>query len=113
MSDKGPKDDDRRPTAAIAGSVSSVVFSVLASSHHWLHMGVLLVLGSSANMTATMTGMVWLRRAMIAMTILASAYSVFRLLKHRRMPAWMNGLTIASILVSFAVLAYTVARFGW
>jgi hypothetical protein len=83
--------------STVATSLSSIIFSVIASSHHWLHMGILLLLGGSTNMLATITGILWIRRAMIISTFFSSIYSINRLNKHKQMPVWMKAMTALSI----------------
>jgi hypothetical protein len=100
-------------TTAVATSISSIVFSFLASSHHWLHTGILLIMGSSTNMMATMSGIVWLRRLMILVTVITSLNSVYRLLRHKHMPIWMKWITVLSIIISFGLIGYTLFTFGW
>ncbi len=100
-------------SATMATSFSSIIFSIIASSHHWLHMGILLILGSSTNMMATMTGVIWLRRVMILATIITTIYSVYRLIKHRHMPIWFKAITIVSSLVSIGFIVYTINNYGW
>jgi hypothetical protein len=99
--------------STIATSVSSLIFSIIASSHHWLHLGILLLLGSSTNMMAAMTGILWLRRGMVIATLITSAYSIYRLTKHKQMPVWMKGTTFLSILISFGFMIYTLIQYGW
>lgn len=99
--------------SAVTTSLFSIVFSFLASSHHWLHTGILLIMGSSTNMMATMSGIVWLRRAMIIVTVVTTLYSIFRLLKHKNMPFWMKIMTVLSIIISVGLMIYTLINFGW
>ena len=93
--------------------VISVVLSFVASSHHWLHMTVLLVLGGSANRMAAMQNMIGLRRLMIVISLLLMIFTVYRLIRHRctrKSVVAFNGL---SILVSLGFIAYTLGAFGW
>ncbi|MDQ0110746.1 hypothetical protein [Paenibacillus harenae] len=99
--------------SAVATSISSILLSFLASSHHWLHTGILLIMGGSTNMMATMSGIVWLRRTMILVTVITSFYSVYRLLRHKRMPIWMKWMTVISLIISFGLIVYTLINFGW
>lgn len=103
----------KEAASTVAVSLSAVVFSVIASSHHWLHMGILLLLGGSTNMMAAMSGILWLRRAMVAATLITSVYSIFRLNKHKHMPIWMKATNSLSILISFGFVKYTLVKFGW
>jgi hypothetical protein len=106
-------DRNKKATSTVAASVSSIIFSIIASSHHWLHLGILLILGGSTNMMATISGILWLRRAMIIATLLTSIFSIYRLVKHRHMPIWMKGMTFLSLLITFGFIIYTGIQFGW
>ncbi len=104
----------KKGTAAnVAASVSSVVFSIIASSHHWLHMGILLILGGSTNMMAAFTGVLWLRRVMVTATLITSVYSIYRLRAHKQMPVWMKIMNAASVVISMGFIFYTLMKFGW
>jgi hypothetical protein len=94
-------------------SVLSFVLSFLASSHHWLHMGILLLLGGSTNMMATTTTIVWVRRFMIVATMITAIVSVYRLFKHRCKLPWVISLTAVSTLLSLGFIIYTLSQFGW
>ncbi|MFC4766851.1 hypothetical protein [Effusibacillus consociatus] len=96
-----------------AVSLSSVLLSFLASSHHWLHMGILLLLGGSTNMMATMSGVLWIRRFMIVATVFTVLVSLYRLYRHRNKRKWIFALTIASAFLSVSMILYTVSQFGW
>lgn len=107
----------RAPNKEVASNVvmslSSVVFSIIASSHHWLHMGILLLLGGSTNMMAGMTGALWIRRFMIVAVLVTTVFSIYRLMRHKRMPIWMKTMNFLSLLISFAFIMYTLIQFGW
>ncbi|WP_166246204.1 hypothetical protein [Paenibacillus turpanensis] len=94
-------------------SLLSIVFSIIASSHHWLHMGLLMLMGGSTNMMASMSGVIWIRRFMILMTLITAAFSVYRLFKHRCKTVWMISLTALSVLLSIYFLVNTLVVFGW
>ena len=94
-------------------SFFSILFSFIASSHHFLHMGILLLLGGSTNMMATMSGVIWIRRVMILMTFVTALFSVYRLIKHRCKEIWMISLTVLSVLLSLYFVIYTLVDFGW
>jgi hypothetical protein len=96
-----------------ATGIISFVFSFLASSHHWLHMGILLLLGGSTNMMATMSAALWIRRFMIIATLVTAFISVYRLYKHRCKESWVISLTILSTLLSLGFIFYTLSHFGW
>lgn len=96
-----------------ATSVLSFVLSFLASSHHWLHMGILLILGGSTNIMATMSALVWVRRLMIVATLITAFISVYRLFKHRCKEPWVISLTTVSTLLSLGFILYTLSQFGW
>lgn len=100
-------------TTAVVASLISTIFSFIASSHHWLHAVIMLFIGSSTNMVATMSSMLWLRRTMFLITIFSVIYSLYRLRQHKRMPYWIKGLTIMSIIISIGLIAYTIHIFGW
>ncbi|AJY76880.1 hypothetical protein [Paenibacillus beijingensis] len=106
-------DKNKQAASTVAASVSSILLSIIASSHHWLHVGILFVLGGSANMMVTMSGVLWLRRAMLLATLLTSVYSVYRLYVHKQMPIWMKGMTFLSVIISLGFILSTLFRFGW
>ncbi|WP_442600000.1 hypothetical protein [Neobacillus sp. D3-1R] len=94
-------------------SISSVIFSFLATSHHWIHMGILMLLGGSTDMMATMSGALWIRRIMILMTFTTAIFSIYRLFKHRCKEIWMIALTIVAVLISMYFIYSTLTNFGW
>lgn len=96
-----------------AASLLSVILSFLASSHHWLHMGILFLLGGSTNMMANMTQVLWIRRFMIVMTLVTVLFTVYRLYKHRCKERWVIGSTVISATLSFGFVYYTLNQFGW
>ncbi|TAM89054.1 hypothetical protein EPN42_08215 [bacterium] len=97
-----------------ATPVLSVVLSVLAASHHWLHMGIMLLLGGSmGTMGAAMLGIIWLRHVMIVATLLMVALTVYRLVRRRYHHRSLVALNAAASLVSLAFVGYTVNQFGW
>jgi hypothetical protein len=91
----------------------SLILSFLASSHHWLHTGILLLIGGSTNMMTAMSAVLWLRRFMIAMTILTVLISVYRLYRHRCKDTWIIALTTLSVVISVGFVSYTLYHFGW
>jgi hypothetical protein len=103
----------KEDASTVTASVSSIIFSIIASSHHWLHMGILLVLGGSTNVMAAMTGVIWIRRVMILATLITTVFAVYRLVKRKHMPLWMKGLTSLSIAVSIGFIGYTLVQYGW
>jgi hypothetical protein len=94
-------------------SLLSILFSFVASSHHWLHMGILMLLGSSTNVMTTMSGVIWIRRFMIVMTLATILFSIYRLIKHRCKEPWIVSLTIVSVLLSSYFIIVTLMNFGW
>lgn len=102
----------KETASTVAASVSSIIFSILASSHHWLHMGILLILGSSTNMMVSMSGILWLRRVMVIASVITAMYSLYRLKKNIHMPIWMKAMTIVSIIITFGFILYTLITFG-
>ena len=96
-----------------ATNLSSFILSFLASSHHWIHMGILLILGGSTDMMATMSAVYWIRRAMIIATLVTVFISVYRLYKHRCKEPWVISLTSLSTVISMGIIFYTLNHFGW
>lgn len=96
-----------------ATSLLSFIFSFLASSHHWLHMGILLLFGGSTNMMATMSAALWIRRIMIIATIITMIVSMYRLFKHKYKVRWVIIMTILSAAISLGFIMYTLVKFGW
>jgi hypothetical protein len=94
-------------------NVFSFVLSFLASSHHWLHMGILLLLGGSTNMMATTSAVLWIRRFMILATLATAFISIYRLYKHRCKEPWIVSLTALSTVLSLGFIFYTWRQFGW
>jgi len=99
------------PTVAV--SLSSIILSVFASSHHWLHMLLLLILGGSTGTLASATGMSWVRRAMILASVISTAFALYRLLKRKQIPLWMRGITYLSVIISVAFILYSLIQYGW
>jgi hypothetical protein len=102
---------NKKGQAAI--SIFSFIFSFLATSHHWIHMGILLLLGGSTSMMATMSIALWIKRFMIIATLVTAFISVYRLYKHRCKESWVISLTILSTLFSLSFIFYTLSHFGW
>ncbi|HZG15423.1 MAG TPA: hypothetical protein VE710_10410 [Candidatus Bathyarchaeia archaeon] len=94
-------------------SIASLLLAFLASSHHWLHMTVLFLVGSQTSMMATMSSMVWLRRLMIAVTAITIGVSLYRLLRHKGCSKAMKYVTIISAILSVGFIVYTLVTFGW
>ncbi|NRD78520.1 hypothetical protein HPT25_14230 [Bacillus sp. BRMEA1] len=94
-------------------SIFSVLFSFLATSHHWIHMGILMLLGGSTNMMAAMSGVLWIRRFMILITLATTLLSIYRLFKHHCKEIWMIALTVIAGLVSLYFIYSTLTNFGW
>lgn len=97
----------------VSSSVLSIAFSIIASSHHWLHTVILFVVGSSTNTMVDMSGLLWIRRAMVLITFIMSIYSVYRLIKHKHMPLSMRVINALSVLISLGFILYTILNFGW
>lgn len=99
---------------AVRTSIGGLVLSVLASSHHWLHMLLLMTMsGSMAAMQGTISSVVWFRRLMIVGTIIMIGVSTYRLTRHTgrgRSAVW---LSVVSSLTSLGFIAYTLIEFGW
>ncbi|XEC95229.1 hypothetical protein AB6A23_01205 [Paenibacillus tarimensis] len=94
-------------------AIAAFLFSFLASSHHWLHMGILMVMGGSGGMMATMSAVVWVRRLMIVMSIVTVAFSLYRLMKHRCRKPGRLALSVGSAIISVGIVLYTLFSFGW
>lgn len=93
--------------------VCSFIFSFLASSHHWLHMGIMLLLGGSTEMLSAMSAVLWVRRVMVLATLATAFFSIFRLYKHRCKEPWVVAITVLSTALSLGFIFYTLNRFGW
>lgn len=102
-----------RTKRSIISSVLSVALAAVASSHHWLHMAVLFFLGGSAHMMGTMSYMIWLRRLMIAVTLITVLFAIYRLIKHRCANKIMLVFQCVSIAISLGFITYTLIAFGW
>jgi len=97
-----------------ATSVSSLVLSFLASSHHWIHMVIIMLLGGSMSiMAGTMPAIVWFRRVMVLATFLTVAFSVYRLFRHKCKDTKVIAVTVVSAVISIGVAIYTLVSFGW
>lgn len=97
----------------IVSPVVSLLLSFFASSHHWLHMTILLLLGNSTNMMSTMQNLLWLRRFMIIMTVIMIFFTIYRLIKHRCTHKIALIFNVVSILASLGFIFYTLLTFGW
>lgn len=97
----------------LASSILSVFFSFIASSHHWLHMGILFLVGGSTSTLAMTTGILWVRRLMIVITLLTAGFSIRKLYKQKSMPYYMKGFTILSTMISVGFIFYTLITSGW
>lgn len=99
--------------AQLVTSIGSIVLSFIASSHHWLHMAILFVLGSSTGMMASMSSIIWVRRFMIIATLVTTVFSLYRLGKQKHMSPLMKWITIGSAVISLGFVVYTIFTFGW
>lgn len=97
----------------VISPIVSLTLSFLASAHHWLHMTILFILGSSTNMMSTMNQLFWLRRFMIIMTLAIIAFTAYRLIKHRCSNKVVIVLNVISTLASLGFILYTLLTFGW
>lgn len=97
----------------VATSFITLMLSFLASSHHWIHMGILLLLGGSTNIMATMSNIIWIRRMMIIMTIITIIFSIYRMIKHSNKESWLVSFTILSVFLSLYFIYATLIDFGW
>ncbi|TLS52162.1 hypothetical protein FE782_12465 [Paenibacillus antri] len=97
----------------VVSPIVSMLLSALASSHHWLHMTVLFILGNAANTMSTMQNMLWLRRSMIVMTLIIVVFTAYRLIKHHCTNKIVITINVISILVSLGFVLYTLLAFGW
>jgi RsiW-degrading membrane proteinase PrsW (M82 family) len=93
--------------------IFSILLSFLTTSHHWLHMGILTLLGGSTNMMAAMTAVNWVRRIMIVITLFMILYSIYRLNKHRNKQIWILIFSIISMVLSLGFITYTLIQYGW
>lgn len=98
------------PKSQAATGLFSILLSFLATSHHWLHMGILTLLGGSTNMMAAMT---WVRRIMIVITFIMILYSIYRIIRHRGKHRWIRIFSIVSIVLSLGFIIYTLFQYGW
>lgn len=98
-------------------SVGSLILSFLASSHHWIHMVIMMLItgsmGTMSNMSGTMSAIVWFRRFMIVATLLTAGFSMYRLYRHKCKDRKMIGLTFLSSVISVGFVVYTLVDFGW
>ncbi|HJV45920.1 MAG TPA: hypothetical protein VJ824_09375 [Bacillota bacterium] len=94
-------------------SVFSIIMSFLASSHHWIHMSMIMLMGGSSSMIGAMSGIIWVRRVMIIVTFLSMGFSIMHLLHHGCREKKMIVMTGISVLISLGFVGYTVMRFGW
>jgi RsiW-degrading membrane proteinase PrsW (M82 family) len=101
------------PKTQAATGIFSIILSFLATSHHWLHMGILTVLGGSTNMMAAMSAVVWIRRTMIVITIIMILLSIYRLNRHRSKPIWILIFSIVSVMLSLGFITFTLIQYGW
>lgn len=100
-----------------AVSVGALIWSFLASSHHWIHMVILMLIsgsmGSMSLMSGTMPAIVWFRRIMIFATVVTVAFSIYRLILHQCKDKKMISLTVGSAVLSIGFIIYTLIDFGW
>ncbi|WP_248928799.1 hypothetical protein [Paenibacillus hamazuiensis] len=94
-------------------SAASLVLAFLASSHHWLHMGLLMLLGGGAHGMGDMSALLWVRRFMMVMTLAMVVWSVYRLVRHRCRKAPIIAVTAVSAVLSLGFIIYTLVQFGW
>ena len=99
---------------AVRSSIGGLVLSVLASSHHWLHMLILMTMsGSMAAMQGTTSGVVWFRRLMILGTIAMIAISTYRLMRHTETGRSAVWFSVVSSVASLGFISYSLIEFGW
>ena len=90
--------------------IGAVVLAFLASQHHTLHM-LVLVFGLGGAGASIMTTAPWLRRAMLAMSLVMAAAITFQIHRaDRPRPFRISGAI--SIVLTLALAGWSVANFG-
>lgn len=112
MSPRPPQINSKSKSQVVT-TIGSIILSFIASSHHWLHMAIVFLLGGSTGMMASMSTIVWVRRFMIIATLITTIFSLYRLIKHIHMSIVMKSITIVSALISSGFVIYTIFNFGW
>jgi hypothetical protein len=97
----------------ISTSILSFLLSFLAFSHHWLHMGILILLGVSTDLTVVMGTMFWVRRIMIIGTFITMLFSLYRLYKHRCKDKKIIFITAILVIPSLYFIINSLIKFGW
>ncbi|MGO9644298.1 MAG: hypothetical protein ACLPY5_06070 [Candidatus Bathyarchaeia archaeon] len=93
-------------------SAGAVVLAFLASQHHNLVM-LLFVLGfSGAAGMSLMTAFPILRRGMLLMSLLMTALTFYIMMRHKQ-PRVVRIMSALSIPLSFALILWTVYKFGF
>jgi hypothetical protein len=90
--------------------IGAVVLAFLASQHHTLHM-LVLVLGFGGAGAGIMTTIPWLRRAMLAMSLVMAGVIAFQIRRaDRSRPFRISGAI--SIALTLGLAGWSVANFG-
>jgi hypothetical protein len=91
-------------------SVGAMVLAFLASQHHALHM-LLLAVGLGGASGSLMTAVPLVRRVMLAMTLVMVMVMAYQLRDVRR-PKSLRIMNSVSIVVSLALMAWSIWQFG-
>ena len=110
-----PELNKRRQTTV---SVWSLVLSFLATSHHTIHIALMMLMTGSMGSMSMMSGsaspaIVWFRRVMVVATFVTAGFSVYRLLRHRCKERWTVTVTVVSSVLSIGFVVYTLVNVGW
>jgi hypothetical protein len=100
-------------TAQTAVSGLSILLAWLASSHHYLHMGLLFLFGGGSGSMVFMSELVWVRRFMLVMTLAMVVMTIVRRARHRCNNRAVHLLTWVSVIASLGFVGYTLLTFGW
>jgi uncharacterized membrane protein len=78
----------KETASTVTTSGSSNIFSNSLYAYYYFHMIILSVLSSSPNMMVAMSGMIWLKRAMLIANFITFIYCIYRLIKNKQMTNW-------------------------
>ena len=90
--------------------IGAMLLAFIASQHHALHM-LLIAAGLGGASMSTVTAFPWLRRAMIAMSLVMVVVMAYQMRRPER-PKSIRVMNAVSIVVTLGFVAWSIVQFG-
>ncbi len=97
----------------IVANIISILLAIITASHHWMHLLILMILGTSTSMMAMMSTFIWVRRLMILVTVITSLYSLYQLFTNKLHTNFLRVFTLISVVGTMLLVVYSFISFGF